>query len=74
MINPRSILRMRHECKEAAWHDLCFESKAQSHRSYAEWVTKVLSKPLVVENIVKASIRTSMECLKSLLQSAITAT
>lgn len=56
--------QMRLERKEAAWSDLIFESKARRHQSYADWVTKVLKKPSVAENMVKAGIKKAQDCSK----------
>lgn len=57
---------MRVELKEASWSDLRFESKAQIHQSYANKVTRGLSKPFVAENMVMASIKKALDCSKYL--------
>lgn len=48
------------------WSELGFESKDQSPPTIGDWVTKVLSKLTVADNIRNAGIRKAWECSKSL--------
>lgn len=63
-INPQLVLRIRIKTKKAAWSDL--EVSNQSHQSYSDRVTKVVTMLDGSSNMVKVGIRKALECLKSL--------